>query len=80
MLAAGWSMILLGLVGLVLPFLQGVLFLAIGVGILSHHSPWARRQLHRLRRRYPRAAHTLDAARVRVSGWYQRRDRALGDG
>ncbi|NKB48346.1 MAG: hypothetical protein GKS02_03165 [Alphaproteobacteria bacterium] len=52
-LAAGWLFILLGLVGLFLPFLQGILFLVVGVLLLARESEWVRRVLLRLRRRYP---------------------------
>jgi len=38
-LIAGWSFILLGIVGLFLPFLQGVLFILVGIIILS--APYA---------------------------------------
>lgn len=40
---AGVSLILLGIVGLVVPVLQGVLFILGGLAILSSHSAHARR-------------------------------------
>ncbi len=40
---AGISLILLGIVGLFLPVLQGILFILAGLAILSSHSPLARR-------------------------------------
>ena len=40
---AGISLILLGIVGLFLPVLQGILFIFAGLAILSSHSPLARR-------------------------------------
>ena len=40
---AGVSLILLGIVGLVLPVLQGILFILAGLAILSSHSAYARR-------------------------------------
>lgn len=61
----GWAFILLGIVGLVLPVLQGILFILIGLLILSRDSPMARRVLHRLRERFPKIAAQLDAAGVR---------------
>ncbi len=48
-LALGWGFILLGIVGLVLPVLQGFLFLLIGLALLSSESKTARRILERLR-------------------------------
>lgn len=69
-LGIGWAFVALGVVGLVLPILQGFLFLAIGFGILSQESAWVRRQLERLRRRYPKAAakfdHVQEQATVRI--------------
>ena len=53
-LAAGWLLLLLGVVGLFLPVLQGILFIMLGLLVLSYHSPWAERLLARLRARFPR--------------------------
>ena len=50
---AGWFMVGLGLIGLVLPFLQGILFLAIGLSLLAADSPWARRLLSWLKEKFP---------------------------
>lgn len=61
-LALGWAFVFLGIVGLVLPFLQGILFLAIGLGILSGESQWARMRLQMLRRRYPQLSETFEKA------------------
>ncbi|HEY4485607.1 MAG TPA: PGPGW domain-containing protein [Nitrospiria bacterium] len=52
-LVIGWSFILLGIVGLFLPFLQGFLFLLIGLLILSKESTLAKGLLHRIQARYP---------------------------
>ncbi|MEX2644007.1 MAG: PGPGW domain-containing protein [Acetobacterales bacterium] len=66
-LVAGWLMILLGIVGLVLPFLQGILFLAIGVYLLSLESVWVKRRLDRLEQRYPQLYTTREKARLRAA-------------
>lgn len=50
---AGVIFIILGLIGLVLPFLQGILFLAIGVILLSIVSPSVRDWAERTTRRWP---------------------------
>jgi len=50
----GWIFFVLGLVGLVLPVLQGILFLSLGLYILSREYDWARRWMDKLRRRYPK--------------------------
>ena len=52
-LLLGWGFILLGIAGLFLPVLQGVLFLLIGLIILSSEYVWAHKLLQRLRRRFP---------------------------
>lgn len=71
-LAAGWTFILLGLAGLVLPFLQGILFLIIGLLILSTESEWAHRLLHRLRESHPKVAAAFDHAQRRLHDWMRR--------
>lgn len=53
-LAAGWLFIILGIVGLFLPFLQGILFLFIGLYLLSHEYDWARTFFNKIKVRYPR--------------------------
>jgi uncharacterized membrane protein YbaN (DUF454 family) len=49
----GWMFVLLGIAGLVLPVLQGILFLMIGLYLLSREYAWARRWGEKLRDRYP---------------------------
>lgn len=53
LLAAGWALLPLGVLGLFLPVLPGVLFLIIGLSILSVEYEWARRLMTRLRSRFP---------------------------
>ncbi len=66
-LVSGWFFIVLGILGLFLPILQGILFLAIGAYLLSLESPMARRFIERMRRRYPRLGATFDTARDRAA-------------
>jgi len=61
-LVAGWGFILLGILGLFLPILQGILFLLVGLLILSSVSPRAARLLHWLKRKFPRIGDKLDEA------------------
>lgn len=61
-LSAGWLFILLGVLGLFLPFLQGILFLFVGLLLLSRESVIARRLLDGLRRRYPALGRHMDSA------------------
>jgi uncharacterized protein len=69
MQALGYAFLVLGVAGLVLPFLQGILFLLIGLVILAEHAPWARCLLDRLRERHPKAGALIDGAEAKAAGW-----------
>jgi uncharacterized protein len=56
---SGWAFIALGVAGLFLPFLQGILFLLVGLTILSMNHHWARRWIARLLERFPNAQNAL---------------------
>lgn len=71
MLGLGYSFLGLGVLGLVLPFLQGVLFIMIGLIILSRHAPWAHRALDRIRTRFPQAAGMIDKAEGVAERWVE---------
>lgn len=78
----GWVFVLFGLVGLILPFLQGIVFLLLGLVLLAGEQAWARRLLDRLRQRFPRvaaAAHRAEergrAIIRRITGWFRSSDR-----
>lgn len=75
MVSVGWGFILLGLVGLVLPVLQGVLFLLVGLVILSSEYVWAHHLLTRIERRFPGIARTASEAAARASSWLRRLSR-----
>jgi uncharacterized membrane protein YbaN (DUF454 family) len=62
----GWGFIVLGIAGLVLPILQGILFLLIGLSLLSNQSPWAQRMLQRLRDRFPTVHGKLSEAKAKA--------------
>ncbi len=64
----GYAFLLLGVAGLFLPVLQGVLFILVGLLLLSRHSPWARRLLERFKARYPKAGEMV----VRAEAWLHR--------
>lgn len=55
----GWAFIVTGVGGLFLPILPGLLFLLIGLVILSARHHWARRWIIRLRERFPQADRQL---------------------
>jgi uncharacterized membrane protein YbaN (DUF454 family) len=50
----GCGFVVLGVIGLFLPILQGILFLLIGFFLLSAEYAWARKIFDKLRRRYPK--------------------------
>jgi|SRR5215470_4192542 len=66
LLLLGWSFVALGVIGLFVPVLQGVLFLLIGLFVLSSEYSWARRLLRQLRRRFPSLARRSDEAARRA--------------
>ncbi len=67
LIGLGWAFIGLGIVGLFLPILQGILFLAIGAAILAGESARARLVVRRLRARYPIFGNAVDASRLKVA-------------
>ena len=71
-LIVGWGFILLGIAGLFLPILQGVLFLLVGLIILSSEYVWAHRLLTRLRERFPKIGRTADQATEKATAWLRR--------
>jgi hypothetical protein len=46
-----------------------VLFLAIGLAILSRHAPWAERLKLRLKARYPKAGEIFTRAEIAAERW-----------
>ena len=71
-LIVGWAFILLGILGLFLPVLQGVLFLLVGLIILSSEYVWAHRLLTKVRERFPKIGRTADRATKKASAWLRR--------
>ena len=71
-LVVGWGFILLGIAGLFLPVLQGILFLMIGLVILSTEYVWAHHLLAKVRSRFPKAAEAADRARKKATRWLRR--------
>lgn len=71
-LIVGWTFIALGVVGLVLPFLQGILFIAIGLAIIAPEYQWAQDRLDWLRDRFPQVASGFDRAQERAESMISR--------
>ena len=64
----GWSLLILGVAGLVLPVLQGWLFIALGALLLSPDVPVFARLLTWIESRFPPLRSAIHRARRRVSG------------
>jgi len=68
----GWAFILVGIVGLFLPILQGVLFIFLGLVILSSEYVWAHHLLAKLRQRFPKISHIADEAAHKAKAFLYR--------
>ena len=77
----GWVFIILGILGLFLPILQGILFLLIGLYLLSSTSPWAARLLEKLKKRFPKISKTFDEAKAKAANWqlFGKKEKSSGD-
>jgi hypothetical protein len=64
--AAGWSLLVLGVIGLVLPFLQGFLFLALGMFVLRHQYFWAHRGMGWIAGRWPEMVTKIEDMETRM--------------
>ena len=77
LLILGWIFVALGVAGLFLPFLQGILFLLVGVYLLALGSARARLLRQRARRwlraRYPDQVTRFEAAERRAIDWVRAR-------
>ncbi len=82
-MAAGWSLVALGVLGLFLPILQGTLLLLAGLSVLSSEYVWAHKILQRLRDRFPGASERVRAAetsvRDRLKSIFSRRPKHPGE-
>jgi uncharacterized membrane protein YbaN (DUF454 family) len=71
-LVVGWAFILLGIVGLFLPILQGILFILIGLIILSTEYVWANHLLKKIKERFPKLGSMADTAAAKAKVWLRR--------
>lgn len=62
-LMTGWGFLFLGVIGLFLPVLQGILFIVIGLIILSAEYAWAHHVLQRAKEKFPGIAHHVEHAK-----------------
>lgn len=59
--ALGWVCFFLGIIGCFLPFLQGILLIAVGIGLLADYIPWFARLRNYLHKRFPRAHEIVES-------------------
>jgi uncharacterized membrane protein YbaN (DUF454 family) len=74
-LILGWVFIFLGILGLFLPILQGILFLTIGLILLSRESVWAAAKLDWLKTKYPRFGAIYEEAERRATRLWHKLNR-----
>ena len=65
---AGWGFLALGVLGLFLPVLQGILFLAVGFALLAPYVPLFRRWRRWFFRRFPRLREAVRGLKRRWRG------------
>jgi hypothetical protein len=63
---AGWGLMGLGVIGVVLPFLQGFLFLALGLFVLRHQYSWAHRGVGWVESRWPNTVSRVEDVERRM--------------
>ncbi len=68
----GWIFIGLGILGLFLPFLQGILFILIGLAILSSRSELIKHFLKHLKERYPDYHERMEKWREKMRCWFKK--------
>lgn len=71
---AGWGMLVVGVVGLFLPILQGWLFIAIGAVLLAPDVPFFARLVGWIERRFPALRSGLRRIRERITHHDPRHD------
>jgi uncharacterized membrane protein YbaN (DUF454 family) len=71
-IALGVTMLILGVAGLFLPILQGILFLAIGLGLLAPYSPFLQRREEELKRRFPAIEAKRRELTERFQSWWRK--------
>ena len=66
----GWPLLLLGVVGLFLPVLQGILFIIIALTVLAPEVPAFRRLIAELKKRYPAAFEKAAHMKADLQRWF----------
>jgi uncharacterized membrane protein YbaN (DUF454 family) len=71
-LIMGWLFIGFGIVGLFLPLLQGILFILIGLSILSSRSTLVRRFLKRIEERFPHHFERIEIWKEKIRNLFKK--------
>jgi uncharacterized membrane protein YbaN (DUF454 family) len=71
-LVIGWVFIVLGILGLFLPILQGILFIMIGLTILSSRSQTVKRFLKYIEERYPQHHQRIEIWKEKTRNWFKK--------
>ena len=71
-LLAGGLLTVVGVAGLVLPGIQGLLTIVLGLAVISLASDWVHRKLRKLLVRWPRAHRAMESFRHRIHSWLSR--------
>jgi hypothetical protein len=74
-LGIGWLLVVIGVVGIFLPVLQGGLSLALGLALLSIASQWVHLRLRGAMGRWPGIWKRMERLRRRLHGWLHRNSR-----
>jgi uncharacterized membrane protein YbaN (DUF454 family) len=72
LLIIGWFFIFLGILGLFLPLLQGILFILIGLEILSTRSETIKKFLKHLEERYPQHHKRVEIWKGKIRNWFKK--------
>jgi predicted PurR-regulated permease PerM len=75
--AAGLSLLLLGVLGVVMPILHGGIFLALGFFVLRDQYAWARRGMAWMRERWPGMTDRVETMEAKLIGWFARQGERL---
>jgi uncharacterized membrane protein YbaN (DUF454 family) len=71
-LIVGWLFIGLGILGLFLPVLQGILFILIGLSLLSSRSTCVRRFLKHIEEHFPHQFKRIETWKEKIRSWFKK--------
>lgn len=72
LIATGWMLVVLGVVGWIVPILHGTVFMIVGLILLSKEYVWADELLKKVRVKFPRMSAFVDRCHVSLSARWER--------